>query len=136
MFNTMKTARKIREARIAQNMTQMNLADAMEVSYQAVSNWERGNSMPDISKLEQLCAVLHINLDELLGSSETTQTLSKIINAESHDTSAAQNTAPVQAPGGTYDTEAPAETNIITDTISSAGNNTRSEEHTSELQSH
>lgn len=44
MFDIMKAARNIREARIARNLTQMNLADAMEVSYQAVSNWERGVS--------------------------------------------------------------------------------------------
>lgn len=67
MFNTMKIAKKIREARIAQNMTQMTLADAMGVSYQAVSNWERGNSMPDISKLEDLCRTLQIDVAELLG---------------------------------------------------------------------
>ena len=91
MFNTMKTAKQIRAARIAQNMTQMNLADAMEVSYQAVSNWERGNSMPDISKLEQLCRILQITMDELLGSDSATRTLNKIIYhkefpASSHDT--------------------------------------------------
>ncbi len=68
MFDTMKIAKRIREARIAQNMTQLALADAMEVSYQAVSNWERGNSLPDISKLEQLCQVLHLSLDDLLGT--------------------------------------------------------------------
>lgn len=79
MFNTMKVARTIREARIAQNMTQMNLADAMEVSYQAVSNWERGNSMPDIAKLEQLCQILHISIEDLLGTDKTSNTLSKII---------------------------------------------------------
>lgn len=67
MFNTTKIAKKIREARIARNMTQMNLADAMGVSYQAVSNWERGNSMPDISKLEELCAALQLDVTELLG---------------------------------------------------------------------
>lgn len=67
MFDTMKVARRIREARIRQNMTQMNLADAMGVSYQAVSNWERGNSMPDISKLEDLCGALKISVAELLG---------------------------------------------------------------------
>ena len=44
MFDTMKVAKEIREARIAKNMTQMNLADEMGVSYQAVSNWERGVS--------------------------------------------------------------------------------------------
>lgn len=67
MFDTVKVAGKIHEARIARNMTQMNLADAMGVSYQAVSNWERGNSMPDISKLEDLCRALEISVTELLG---------------------------------------------------------------------
>ena len=64
MFDTMKVARKIKEARIARNMTQMNLADAMEVSYQAVSNWERGNSMPDISRLSELCRILDISFEQ------------------------------------------------------------------------
>ena len=41
MFDTRIVSKRIREARIAQNMTQMALADAMDVSYQAVSNWER-----------------------------------------------------------------------------------------------
>ena len=67
MFDTMKIAKKIRDARMAKNMTQMNLADAMGVSYQAVSNWERDNSMPDISKLEDLCNALDLTVNELLG---------------------------------------------------------------------
>ena len=82
MFDTMSVARKIREARISLNMTQMNLADAMEVSYQAVSNWERGNSMPDISKLEQLCQILHLKLDDLLGTEHAARTLEKVIHPE------------------------------------------------------
>lgn len=91
MFDTMNVARKIREARISQNMTQMNLADAMEVSYQAVSNWERGHSMPDISKLEQLCQILQLGMDELL-SSDSARTLERIIHKEEDSTS---DTAPV-----------------------------------------
>lgn len=67
MFDTMKTAKIIRSARTARNMTQTDLADKMGVSYQAVSNWERGNSMPDISKLSELCHALDISLEELLG---------------------------------------------------------------------
>ena len=51
MFDTLQVAKRIRDARNAKNMTQMELADKMGVSFQAVSNWERGNSMPDISKL-------------------------------------------------------------------------------------
>ncbi len=82
MFDTMKIARKIREARIARNMTQMNLADALGVSYQAVSNWERGNSMPDISKLEDLCKALRITVSELLGMEEDTKVIHKVLENE------------------------------------------------------
>ena len=67
MFDTAMIGKKIKQARIDQNMTQMNLADVMGVSYQAVSNWERGNSMPDISKLADLCAALDLTVNELLG---------------------------------------------------------------------
>lgn len=84
MFETAKVGRKIKEARVAQNMTQMNLADAMGVSYQAVSNWERGNSMPDISKLPELCDILHIRMEELLGEeSRATEAAKKF--AENRD---------------------------------------------------
>lgn len=44
MFDIAKIAKHIRELRISKNMTQMNLADELGVSYQAVSNWERGVS--------------------------------------------------------------------------------------------
>lgn len=82
MFDTMKIARKIKEARIAKNMTQMNLADAMGISYQAVSNWERGNSMPDISKLEDLCKVLELSVSELLGMEEESKVIHKVLKNE------------------------------------------------------
>ncbi len=57
MFNTMKTARKIREARIAQNMPQMNLADAMEVSYQAVSSTMGLSSLITLNFSSTLCTI-------------------------------------------------------------------------------
>ena len=83
MFDTIKVGQKIREARTARNMTQMGLADEMGVSYQAVSNWERGSSMPDISKLEQLCNTLHITIYELLGTEDPqTKTGSRILEKE------------------------------------------------------
>lgn len=66
MFNMKQVGRKIVALRKAQNMTQTELADKMNVSFQAVSNWERGNSMPDISKLPQLASVFGCSVDELL----------------------------------------------------------------------
>ena len=83
MFDTMKIAAVIKQARIDRNMTQMNLADAMGVSYQAVSNWERGNSMPDIAKLEDLCSTLCITVEQLLGmENPTTVAVQKVIRQE------------------------------------------------------
>lgn len=80
MFDTMKVAKEIREARIAKNMTQMNLADEMGVSYQAVSNWERGGSMPDIGKLEELCHILDMSLDQLLGVKRQVENVQKVMD--------------------------------------------------------
>jgi transcriptional regulator with XRE-family HTH domain len=80
MFDTMQIAKRIKKARIDKNMTQLQLADAMGVSYQAVSNWERGNSMPDISKLTDLCSTLGLTVNELLGLEEkTTAAVTKAI---------------------------------------------------------
>ncbi len=67
MFDTMKIGRRIAELRKQKNLTQPELADAMGVSFQAVSNWERGNSMPDISKLADLSEMLGTTIDDLLG---------------------------------------------------------------------
>ena len=83
MFDTMQVGRRIRQARIEKNMTQMALADAMGVSYQAVSNWERGNAMPDISKLPELCALLGITFEPLVGGpSRATKTVEKVLEGE------------------------------------------------------
>lgn len=83
MFNMTQIGKTIRQARIQQNMTQMELADRMGVSFQAVSNWERGNSMPDISKLESLCDALHLDLQQLLaGEPGTTEAVVKVLRAD------------------------------------------------------
>ena len=42
MFDVQIVGRKIGKLRKKCNLTQMELADRMGVSYQAVSNWERG----------------------------------------------------------------------------------------------
>ncbi len=67
MFNMQKIGKKISTLRKEGNMTQMELADRLGISFQAVSNWERGNSMPDISKLPELAEIFGVTLDELLG---------------------------------------------------------------------
>lgn len=88
MFDTKKVANNIKNARVKLNITQVNLADELGVSYQAVSNWERGNSMPDISRLKELCEALKISFEELVGErSSETETVEKLMSGEGKEVS-------------------------------------------------
>lgn len=67
MFDMNKIGFKLVELRKRLDYTQVEVADKLGVSYQAVSNWERGLSMPDISKLPEIAEMYKITLDELFG---------------------------------------------------------------------
>ena len=71
MFSMTDTGRRIGRFRKNSNLTQMALADLMGVSFQAVSNWERGVSMPDISKLPELSRILKVKIDDILTDGDT-----------------------------------------------------------------
>ena len=70
MFSMEEIGRKILSLRKSRNMTQVNLADKLGITYQAVSSWERGNSMPDIEKLPEISKLFEISIDELIGESK------------------------------------------------------------------
>ena len=67
MFNE-KVGAYIMIMRKARKYTQQGLAEKLGVSHQAVSNWERGESMPDISILPQLAALLGTTTDKILSA--------------------------------------------------------------------
>lgn len=48
------------------NMTQEKLAQQLDVSRQAVSKWESGETVPEVSTLLQLAELFHCSLDDLL----------------------------------------------------------------------
>lgn len=56
---------QIRTHRLRCNMTQEKLAEALNVTAQAVSKWENGVSYPDITMLPELSATLGVTTDEL-----------------------------------------------------------------------
>lgn len=56
----------ISKTRQNKNMTQEEFASRLGVTPQAVSRWERGNGLPDISLIEGICNVLDIGANELL----------------------------------------------------------------------
>lgn len=53
--------------RKALGLTQQNIAERLNVSFQAVSKWEKGTSCPDIGILPELASVLGTTVDGLLG---------------------------------------------------------------------
>jgi len=67
MFNE-KVGAYIMILRKARKYTQQGLAENLGVSHQAVSNWERGESMPDISVLPKLAALLGTTTDNILSA--------------------------------------------------------------------
>lgn len=82
MFDMQHVAKTISDLRKRSNMTQMELADRMGISFQAVSNWERGQTMPDISKLSELSEIFGVTIDELLGNGKSTKVVEKLIHEE------------------------------------------------------
>ena len=61
---------KISDLRRSKNMTQETLAQKLAVTAQAVSKWERGESMPDISLLPRLAGIFGVSIDSLFGSKQ------------------------------------------------------------------
>lgn len=58
---------KIKKLRLAKKMTQEMLARQLNVTVSAVSQWESGKTMPDLSALAPLCSLLAVSADDLLG---------------------------------------------------------------------
>ena len=56
----------IKNIRLENHLTQKELADKLGVTYQAVSKWENGKNIPDISILKQISKDFNVNIDEIL----------------------------------------------------------------------
>lgn len=56
----------IKKIRKENNLTQKDLADKYNVTYQAVSKWENGKNMPDTVLIKQISKDFNISLEELL----------------------------------------------------------------------
>ena len=63
----MNIGNTIRSRRRALDLTQEELAEVLNLSVSAVSQWESGKTMPDLSMIPAICSVLQITADTLLG---------------------------------------------------------------------
>ena len=57
----------IRQLRMARNLSQVDLAKALGVTKQSISNWENNNIQPSIDMLIHLAKFFSVSTDYLLG---------------------------------------------------------------------
>ncbi len=58
---------RLKELRIANNMTQNELSQALNFSRYSITNWELGRSYPDIQSLMKLATYFDVTIDYLVG---------------------------------------------------------------------
>ncbi|MDR2648853.1 MAG: helix-turn-helix domain-containing protein [Clostridiales bacterium] len=75
MFDEKKLSDNIRQLRIAQNLTQGQLAKLINSNNKTVNGWERGIRVPSIGVIYQLADLFDVSLDYLCGRSESRERL-------------------------------------------------------------
>lgn len=70
MLNSAKVGNFIMGKRKALGLTQQQLADKLNISFQAISKWETGTTYPNIELLKDLATALEVTVDEILSGSE------------------------------------------------------------------
>lgn len=61
-----KIGKLIKEIRKKNNLTQAEFAEKYGVTYQAVSKWENGKNIPDVSLLKEISKDFNVNIEDLL----------------------------------------------------------------------
>ena len=69
MLDLEKIANNLYTLRKQRNITQTELAEALNVTHQAVSKWENANSLPDLEVLASLAEYYGVTMDEIINGS-------------------------------------------------------------------
>lgn len=77
-----KIGNYIRSRRKSAGLTQKDLAQKLGISFQAVSKWERGDTLPDTGILLELCDILNTTSDKLLNGGNVVFSGKKQIHVE------------------------------------------------------
>ncbi len=82
---TIYLSENIKRLRRENNLTQETLAEFLGVTFQSVSNWERGESYPDITILPEIAGFFKVSIEELLGvnKAEDEENIKRLL--EEHD---------------------------------------------------
>lgn len=79
-MNQEKIGKFISELRKEKNLTQTQLAEKLNITKNAVSKWERGISLMDISLLKPLSEILDVSISEILNGKRIEKVDNNIIN--------------------------------------------------------
>lgn len=84
MLHSKTVGQKIADARKKRNLSQGELAEKIAISPQAVGKWERGESLPDITRLNSLAQILGVDLNYFSDSfsSDESETIEKEVFEE------------------------------------------------------
>ena len=62
----MSFAENFRNARLAANLTQQQIADELGLDRTAIAHYEKGDSMPNARNLQKICELFSVTFDELM----------------------------------------------------------------------
>ena len=71
-MDKVKIGQFIANCRKDKKLTQEQLAEKLGISINAISKWERGLNLPDVSLMKELCKILDITLNELFEGKKLT----------------------------------------------------------------
>lgn len=63
----MTFGQKLKQLRTSKFLTQKDLAEKLNVSFQTISKWESGINEPDLATLKEIANILECSFEELLG---------------------------------------------------------------------
>ena len=82
---TIYLGENIKRLRLEKGLTQETLSEFLGVTSQSVSNWERGESYPDITILPEIAGFFKVSVDDLLGINRAEDEAEIIRELEAYD---------------------------------------------------
>jgi len=81
----MRFGEKLSFLRKQQGMTQMELAEKLDISRQAVSRWEQGISNPSTENMVRIGELLDVSIDTLVNENAQLQTETAVLVVEAEE---------------------------------------------------
>ena len=78
----MDLGKKLFELRKSKHLSQEQVAEQLHVTRQTVSNWELGETTPDLNQAKELAKLFSVSLDDLVGLDTQNILKEKVSNVE------------------------------------------------------